>query len=76
MILSIEKVSKQTEAKQRYFFEQVSKMANSLPTAIWQMIGHALLSTSFNTLYSHMSGWCNGWCNGTVLISQTSGVQT
>ena len=33
---------------------------NSLPTAKLQMIGHALLSTNFNTLKTHLLRWSCG----------------
>ena len=38
---------------------------NSLPTAQLQMIGHALFSTNFNTLQTHLPRWS---C-GIVLVS-------
>ena len=31
-----------------------------MPPGSWHTIGHVLLSTSFNTLHSHMSSWCGG----------------
>ena len=33
---------------------------NSLPTAKLQMIGHALLSTNFNILQTHLPSWSCG----------------
>ena len=32
----------------------------SMPTANWQIIGHALLSTTSHTLLSHQTVWCSG----------------
>ena len=42
------------------FQADFSNWRNLVPTTTWQMIGHALLSTNFNTFLSHLPRWSCG----------------